>query len=126
MTENGEYPHPLDDSKGYFFSGVTPVDGQDVEANMVMVEKAYLKDVGDMVEVQGRLKEAWGEICERMFDRFELDYGDFFEIGEKHGLLREEVFDPAVHGEHFDGYPGDPIYFNALQEVKSATANDKD
>jgi len=157
FVEQGDYPHPLDDSKGYFFSGAVPVlppglhqkfaerfnkmledegrgdikyvvgvdpaSGEDVGKSMVMVEKAYLKDVGEMVEVHGRLKGFWNELASYMFEHWDMDGGTFQDLGVKYGLLTLVEFDPEIYYST-EAEPGDDFYINTLQEDTSETTND--
>ncbi len=153
VEHGGDYPHPLDDSKGYSYSGEVPIyptfphglhamfaenfnrmledEGLDdikyVEAAMVMVEKAYLEHAGVIAIEHQRLKGFWNELASYMFEHWDMDGGTFQDLGVKHQLLTEVVFDPE--GAHADLYvdlaePGDTIFINALQEDRSETTND--
>lgn len=135
FVEQGRYPHPLDKSKGYSYSGlvesseriigVDMASGEDVGVSMVLVEETYLEFAGSMLDEHGRLKGFWNELASYMFDHLDMDGGTFQDLGVKHGLLIEAAYNPEIHGD-IDTEVGDTIFINPLQEDDSATADDKD
>lgn len=60
-------------------------------------------------EVKTKLvKHLWAVYCEGG----SFDSGDLFDLFDRAGMLKEEVYDPKVHEDYgFEGDEGDPIYF---------------
>ena len=105
--------------------GVDMAKGKDVGVEMVMVEAAYLEHAGVIAEEHGRLKGFWNELASYMFEHWDMDGGEFQDLGVKYQLLNEVVFDPEIHFST-EAEPGDPFFLNTLQEDTNATANDND
>jgi hypothetical protein len=62
------------------------------------------------------LEAFWSAVKDHFFQEGcgDLEYMDFLELGEKHGLLKTVPYDPETHGDTLvgDPEPGDPIYFD--------------
>jgi|RhiMethySRZTD1v2_1073278.scaffolds.fasta_scaffold1781345_1 hypothetical protein len=57
-----------------------------------------------------QLEGFFAALCEHFNDYGELDYSDFLDLGEKHGLLEQVKYDPEQHGEVEDAEAGDMIF----------------
>jgi hypothetical protein len=58
-----------------------------------------------------RLEAFFAELSDRFFnEQLDLDYSEWLDLGEKHGLLEQVAYNPAEHGEMEDVDAGDMIY----------------
>jgi len=59
------------------------------------------------------LEAFFAEQCDHFFTAAasEIDYSDWLDLGEKHGLLKQVKYDPAKHGEIEEVETGDMIYW---------------
>ncbi len=60
------------------------------------------------------LEGFWQKVRTHFFEEehSELDYGEFLDLGEDAGLLRQEKYNPKTHGDELLGEPapGDMVY----------------
>ncbi len=71
-------------------------------------------------------REFFEEVCQIMFDTWDLDGGTFQDLAVKHGLLVCEKFDPD--GRHAnlptqECEPGEDCYFNVFALIKEGLYN---
>jgi hypothetical protein len=72
--------------------------------NLSQIEERMMHEID-------RLRAFVAEVMQRAWEGYDLEGGEAEDLAKKHGLLREEPYDPDRHGEsEFEIEPGDPWY----------------
>src|SRR6266496_3352185 len=59
-------------------------------------------------------------------DNLAMDWDYLQDWGEEAGLLKEVVYDPAVHGDEIEAEPGDPIHVFTETTINALGLRSKD